>query len=99
VLPAAGPFAALFVFALSRGVALARSGRYAVHREWMIRAFAIGTAIATMRLLFVPLLFGLGEPTDERARPLSVLCFGIAFSAHAAIAELWIRASRRPSPS
>ena len=92
----AGPFAILFILALARGVALARAGRYAEHREWMIRAFAIGTAIATMRLLFVPLLFGFGEATDERARPLSVLCFGLAFTAHVAVAELWIRASRRP---
>ena len=95
----AGPFAGLFVFALARGVHLARQGRIAMHREWMIRAFAIGTAIATMRLLFVPLLFGLGEATDERARPLSVLCFGLAFIAHAAVAELWIRASRQAALS
>jgi uncharacterized membrane protein len=90
----AGPFAVLFVFALARGVQLARAGRIAEHREWMIRAFAIATAIATMRLLFVPLLFGLGEATDARARPLSVLSFGLAFAAHAAVAELWIRRSR-----
>ena len=95
----AGPFAVLFVFALARGVGLARQGRIALHREWMIRAFAIGTAIATMRLLFVPLLFGLGEATDERARPLSVLCFALAFAAHAAVAEVWIRVSRRHRPS
>jgi uncharacterized membrane protein len=91
----AGPFAALFVLALARGVWLARKGRTAEHREWMIRAFAIGTAIATMRLLFVPAFFAFGEATDERARWLSVVCFGLAFSAHAAAAELWIRASRR----
>jgi uncharacterized membrane protein len=84
----AGPFACVFVFALARGVTLARSGRYAEHREWMIRAFAIGTAIATMRLLFVPALFWLGEATAERARPLSVVCFGLAFTIHAAVAEL-----------
>lgn len=91
----AGPFAALFLLSLVRGIRLAQQRRIAEHREWMIRAFAIGTAIATMRLLFVPLLFGLGEATDERARPLSVLCFGLAFTVHAAVAEAWIRSSRR----
>jgi uncharacterized membrane protein len=91
----AGPFACLFVLSLARGVWLARSGRYPEHREWMIRAFAIGTAIATMRLLFVPALFAFGEATDERARWLSVVCFGTAFAVHSAVAELWIRATRR----
>jgi uncharacterized membrane protein len=90
----AGPFACLFVFSLARGVLLARSGRYPEHREWMIRAFAIGTGIATMRLIFVPALFAFGEATDERARWLSVVCFGTAFAVHSAIAELWIRATR-----
>lgn len=61
----------------------------------MIRAFAIGTSIATMRLLFVPALFAFGEATDERARWLSVVSFGVAFSLHAAVAELCIRAARR----
>jgi len=90
----AGPFACLFVFSLARGIWLARGGRYSEHREWMIRAFAVGTAIATMRLLFVPALFAFGEATDERARWLSVVCFGIAFAVHSAVAELWIRATR-----
>lgn len=90
----AGPFACLFLVALARGVALARAGRPREHREWMIRAFAIGTSIATMRLIFVPALFAFGEATDERARGLSVVAFGVAFSLHAAFAELWIRATR-----
>jgi uncharacterized membrane protein YozB (DUF420 family) len=91
----AGPFACWFSFAVVRGILLARRGRYEQHREWMIRAFAIGTGIATMRLIFVPLLFGFGEATDERARPLSVISFGVAFALHAAVAEVWIRATRR----
>jgi len=95
---AAGPFACLFVFSLARGVLLARRGRYPEHREWMIRAFAIGTGIATMRLIFVPALFAFGEATDERARWLSVVSFGIAFAMHSAVAELWIRRSRSNSP-
>jgi hypothetical protein len=90
----AGPFACLFVFALARGIWLARRGRHLEHREWMIRAFAIGTAIATMRLIFVPALFAFGEATDERARWLSVVSFGIAFTVHSAVSELWIRATR-----
>jgi uncharacterized membrane protein YozB (DUF420 family) len=91
---AAGPFGVWFLFSLARGVVLARAGRYEEHREWMIRAFAIATGIATMRLIFVPALFAFGEATDERARFLSVVSFAVAFSVHTLAAELWIRATR-----
>jgi uncharacterized membrane protein len=93
-IPVVAPFGCLFVFALARGFWLARRRRFAEHREWMIRALAIGTSIATMRLLFVPALFGFGEATDERARWLSLVCFAAAFAIHLAVAESWIRATR-----
>lgn len=89
-----GPFACLFLFSLTRGFVLARGGRYALHREWMIRALAIGTGIATMRLIFVPAFLLLGEINDERARPLSLASFVTAFTIHLAVAETWIRATR-----
>ncbi len=89
------PFALLFVVALGRGIQLARAGRFALHREWMIRALAVGTSIATMRLVFVPALLLLGEPSNERARELSTPSFLIAFVLHVAIAEYWIRRTRR----
>jgi uncharacterized membrane protein YozB (DUF420 family) len=89
------PFAAWFVFALARGAWLARRRRFAEHREWMIRALAIGTSIATMRLIFVPSMVLLGAFEDEaRARWLSLASFGAAFVLHAAAAEAWIRVSR-----
>jgi uncharacterized membrane protein len=46
-----GPFALYLIFALVRGFQHIRAGRVALHRVWMIRAFAIGLAIATMRLM------------------------------------------------
>ncbi len=88
-----GPFALLYTGSLVRGLWLARCGRFDVHREWMIRAMAVGTSIATMRLIFVPSLIALG-PTDETARWLSLTSFGIAFAIHSVVAELWIRTSR-----
>jgi hypothetical protein len=93
-IPVVAPFGGLFVLALARGFWLARRRRFAEHREWMLRALAVGTSIATMRLLFVPALFGLGEATDERARWLSLVCFAAAFAIHLAVAESWIRATR-----
>lgn len=88
------PFAVLFIVALVTAFDCARRGDFARHREWMIRAFAIGTGIATMRLIFVPWLM-MGEITDERARPISLVSFVAAFLLHLAVAELWIRYTRR----
>ncbi len=89
-----GPFAVLFGYQLSRGFWLARHRRFAEHREWMIRAMALGTSIATQRLVFVPALFAIG-PSNEVASWLSVTSFGIAFAIHCTVAEWWIRATRR----
>lgn len=93
-----GPFACLFVGSLARGLWLARRQAYAAHREWMIRALAIGTSISTMRLIFVPSMLLLGDYGDEeRARWLSLASFGAAFVLHSAIAEAWIRSTRQGS--
>jgi uncharacterized membrane protein len=90
------PFACWFVFALGRGLRCARRGDFGSHREWMIRALAIGTSIATMRLIFVPSMLLLGSWEDEAlARRLSLASFGAAFALHGAVAEAWIRATRK----
>jgi uncharacterized membrane protein len=87
-----GPFACLFLFSLFRGLWLARARRFVEHREWMIRALAVGTSITTMRLIFVPALLMLGE-SEETARWLSLTSFGIAFFIHSTVAEVWIRST------
>src|SRR5215203_7567715 len=46
-----GLFGIVFLFALIRGFLHVRARRVALHREWMIRAFAVGLAIATTRLI------------------------------------------------
>ena len=69
-----------------------RAGRVVLHREWMIRAFAIG--LATMRLIFVPALLIVAGPTDGQLAFLSVASFTTAFVMHASVAELWIRLTR-----
>lgn len=94
-----GPFACLFLFSLVFAFALALRGKFAAHREWMIRALAIGTGIATMRLIFVPAFLLLGEISDQRARPLSLASFVVAFVVHLAVAEAWIRHTRRTRAS
>ena len=62
------------------------------HRRWMIRAFAVGIAVGTIRIwLGVFQGFGLLDFEDSFAP-----AFWISFSLHVAAAELWLRAL--PSP-
>jgi uncharacterized membrane protein len=91
-----GLFGSLFLFALIRGFLHVRARRVALHREWMIRAFAVGLAIATARLIFFPaLLITMADPTEEWFGMLLVVALAVAFVLHASVAELWIRLTRR----
>ena len=90
-----GFFGMFFLISLVKGFLYIRAGQIALHREWMIRAFAIGLSIATMRLLFVPALIIVGNPTHSQIETLSIASFTVAFCLHTAFAEYWIRRSRR----
>ena len=88
------PFACYFGFALIRGYLAARSRNFRQHREWMIRAFAIASAIATQRLILVPALVVFG--TDEVTIRLgSMMSFTSAFALHAMISEYWLHRTRQ----
>jgi uncharacterized membrane protein len=89
-----GFFGTLFLVSLVKGVLHVRAGQIALHREWMLRAFAIGLGIATMRLIFIPALIIVGDPTQEQIATLSIVSFTVAFSLHSGFAEYWIRRSR-----
>ena len=91
-----GLFGSLFLFALIRGFLHVRVRRVAQHREWMIRAFAVGLAIATARLFFFPaLLITMADPSEKLFGTLLVVSLGVAFVVHSAVAEIWIRSTRR----
>jgi nitrate/nitrite transporter NarK len=87
------PFACYFAYALARGYLFARRQEYGRHREWMIRAFAIATAIATQRLILVPALVFFGTEEDT-IRLLSMLSFTSAFALHAVVSEYWLYTTR-----
>lgn len=87
-------FAVFFLISIVKGFQYARAGHYAEHREWMLRAFAIGLSIVTMRLIFIPILVAVGEPTREEAEFYSIVSFTLAFCIHSPVAELWIRHTR-----
>jgi hypothetical protein len=88
-------FAAFFVVAIINGVRHIRAKRVDLHREWMIRAFAIGLAIATMRLIMVPTIIIMGGITDEGAATLSIISFTVGFALHWGAAEWWIHRTRK----
>jgi uncharacterized membrane protein len=94
--PAEGSAAVVFSLWLLVCVVVAvraiRRGDMVRHRRWMIRAFAIGIGVGTVRIWLV-LFQGLGLLDFSAAFGPA---FWIGFSLHAAAAELWLRA--RPNP-
>jgi hypothetical protein len=68
-----GLFGTFFILASIKGFVHIRAGHVASHREWMIRAFAIGLSIATQRLIFIPALLIVSDP---RSTP-DAICSGV----------------------
>jgi uncharacterized membrane protein len=90
-----GLFGTFFLLALIQGFLHVRAKRVALHREWMIRAFTLGLAVATMRLIFVPAIIVVADPTQSQLQALSAASFLVAFVVHASVAEAWIRLPRK----
>lgn len=85
-----------FVVCLTLAFRAIRAGHVAQHRRWMVRAFAVGVGVATIRIwvgLFTGVQLGLLGMSGE-TMPLRAT-FGIAFwlglSMHVAFAEWWLR--------
>jgi uncharacterized membrane protein len=87
-------FGSLFIVCLCKGFVHIRTGRVSSHREWMIRAFTVALAIATQRVIFIPGLLLMGDPTHEQVVRLSVAAWAAALVLHSAAAEVWIRHTR-----
>ncbi len=88
-------FAVIFLVALGKAVIHIRRGDSARHREWMLRAFAVGLAIATIRPI-VALFFIL---SDLSPREFFGIAFWLGFTSHLIAAELWIQHTRPPAPT
>ncbi len=87
-------FGVFYLLSLAKGFTSARNKHFKVHREWMIRAYSIGLSIVTMRLIFIPILIWIGDPTREEAELYSIVSFSLSFFIHSAFAEYWIRRTR-----
>jgi uncharacterized membrane protein len=85
-------FGTLFLFALCRAFWHIRRGEVALHREWMIRAFAIGLAVATIRPI-IGMFFATSPFTGLTPREFFGIAFWIGFVMHLIVAETWIHAT------
>ena len=90
-------FGGYFLIAIAAALGGIRAGRVDLHRRWMIRAYAIASAILTMRLIFIPLLIVLNASSQEQTAQLSIISFTLAFIIHVIAAEWWLR--RTPQPA
>ena len=86
-------FAILFLFALGKAFAAIRRGKVALHREWMIRAFAVGLAVAFVRPI-VGVFFATSPLTHLTPRDFFGPAFWLGFSVQTIAAEFWVRYTR-----
>jgi uncharacterized membrane protein len=83
-------FALIFLFALGKAFLHIRRREIALHREWMIRAFAIGLAVATVRPI-VGMFFAFSGLSPQE---FFGIAFWIGFTLHLIAAEVWINYTR-----
>jgi len=88
-------FGSYFLVALSRAFWLIRRREIAMHREWMIRAFSIGLAVATIRPI-MGIFFATSRLSGLTPREFFGIAFWIGFTLHLMAAEAWIRATQSP---
>jgi len=84
-------FSIFFLIALTRALVHIIKRRVALHREWMLRAFAIGLAVSTIRPI-VGLFFAFSGLAPQQ---FFGTAFWIGFTLHLIIAECWINYTRR----
>jgi uncharacterized membrane protein len=83
-------FAIVFLVSLVKAFIHVRRCEFALHREWMLRAFAIGLAVATIRPI-VGIFFAFRRLSP---REFFGIAFWIGFTLHFIAAEIWINYTR-----
>jgi hypothetical protein len=87
-------FSILFLFFLSKTFSNLRLGKTILYREWMIRAYAIGLAIATIRPI-IGIFFATSKLSGLTPYEFFGTAFWIGFVIHLIIAETWIYRTRQ----
>ena len=80
-------FGSWFLVCLLLAVRAIRRGHVSIHRRWMIRAFAVGLGVGTIRI-WIGLLFGTGLLNFHDS---FAAAFWLGLSLHVLAGEWWIR--------
>jgi len=93
-------FGCFFMVALSKALWHAMKKEFAKHREWMIRGYAVGLAVAAIRPIMGG-FFAVAVIHGQTPQPQNFFgtAFWIGFVAQSIVAEIWIRWTRRGSAS
>ena len=86
-------FAAFFLIALCKGFWHIRRREIALHREWMIRAFSVGLAVATIRPI-IGMFFATSRFSGLTPHEFFGVGFWIGFVLHLIAAEAWIHVTQ-----
>jgi uncharacterized membrane protein len=86
-------FGGLLLVSVSRAFLAIRRHDVKRHREWMIRAFSLGIAVSTVRVVG-PILDVALSPAGLSASGLFALAVWTGWVLTAAVAEVWIRTTR-----
>jgi uncharacterized membrane protein len=85
-------FGTFFLLALCKAFWHIRRREVGLHREWMIRAFSIGLAVAAIRPI-IGVFFATSPLTGLTPREFFGIAFWIGFVLHLMAAEAWIHTS------
>src|SRR5262249_10449049 len=86
-------FAFFFLFGLGKAFRHILRREVALHREWMIRAFSIGLAVAAIRPI-IAVFFATSRLSGLTPHEFFGTAFWIGFVLHLIAAEAWIHAVR-----
>jgi uncharacterized membrane protein len=88
-------FGSFFLIALAKGLWHALRREFTQHREWMIRGYAIGLAVATIRPIMAT-FFAVAVLRGHRPEPRDFFgtAFWIGFTLQTIAAEIWINYTR-----
>ena len=92
-------FGSFFLLALGKAFWHIRRREISLHRQWMIRAFSTGLAVATIRPV-VGIFFATSRLSHLTPGEFFGAAFWIGFTLHLMAAEAWIRTTpQRPTPA
>lgn len=88
-------FGSFFLVALAKALWHAMRREFAQHREWVIRGYAVGLAVATIRPI-IGAFFAAAAIAGKVPQPREFFgaAFWIGFTVQAIAAEVWIRYTR-----